>query len=39
MGLGRDLEALRAQFADWPVPGLKELVVVTGDGQVLHRTP
>jgi hypothetical protein len=30
---------LRVQFADWPVPGLKELVVVTGDGQVLHWIP
>jgi hypothetical protein len=36
---GGDLDALRAQFADWPVPGLKELVVVTGDGRVLHWIP
>jgi hypothetical protein len=36
---GGDLDTLRAQFADWPVPGLKELVVVTGDGRVLHWIP
>jgi hypothetical protein len=36
---GGDLDALRVQFADWPVPGLKELVVVTGDGRVLHWIP
>jgi hypothetical protein len=36
---GGDLDTLRAQFADWPVPGLKELVVVTADGRVLHWIP
>jgi hypothetical protein len=34
-----DPGALRVQFADWPVPGLKELVVVTADGRVLHWIP
>jgi hypothetical protein len=36
---GGDPDVLRAQFTDWPVPGLKELVVVTGDGRVLHWIP
>jgi hypothetical protein len=36
---GGDPDVLRARFADWPVPGLKELVVVTADGRVLHWIP
>jgi hypothetical protein len=26
--------ALRRQFDDWPVHGLKELVIITRDGQI-----
>ncbi|MCM4079992.1 CdiA C-terminal domain-containing protein [Paractinoplanes hotanensis] len=31
-----DLSALRTQFADWPMPGLKEAKVITSDGTVVQ---
>jgi hypothetical protein len=31
-----DLSALRRQFADWPIPGLKEVKVITRDGDVVQ---
>ena len=29
-----DMSALRRQFADWPIPGLKEVKVITRDGDI-----
>lgn len=36
-----DMAALRKQFAGWPIPGLKEVKVITGDGDVvqIHLPP
>jgi hypothetical protein len=31
-----DLPALKKQFADWPIPGLKEVKAVTHDGDVVQ---
>jgi hypothetical protein len=31
-----DLSALRKQFAGWPVPGLKEVKVITRDGNIVQ---
>jgi hypothetical protein len=31
-----DMSALRKQFADWPIEGLKELKVITRDGDVVQ---
>jgi hypothetical protein len=31
-----DMSALRKQFADWPVPGLKEVKAITRDGDVVQ---
>lgn len=31
-----DLSALRKQFADWPMPGLKEAKVITSDGTIVE---
>lgn len=29
-----DMAALRKQFADWPIPGLKEVKAITHDGDI-----
>jgi hypothetical protein len=34
-----DLDALRRQFGDWPVQGLKELVAVTPAGTIVQIMP
>ncbi|SNY47283.1 hypothetical protein [Paractinoplanes atraurantiacus] len=31
-----DLSALRGQFADWPIPGLKEVKVITSGGEIVQ---
>ncbi|KXK62290.1 hypothetical protein AWW66_09130 [Micromonospora rosaria] len=31
-----DVRALQKQFDDWPVPDLKELVAVRGDGEIIQ---
>ena len=31
-----DMSALRQQFADWPVPGLKEVKAITPDGDIVQ---
>ncbi|NIL60003.1 hypothetical protein HCB18_26865 [Salinispora arenicola] len=31
-----DLVALRKQFNDWPIPGLKELVAVTPSREIVQ---
>jgi hypothetical protein len=31
-----DINALRQQFATWPIPGLKEVKVITKDGQIIQ---
>ncbi|WP_438872366.1 hypothetical protein [Paractinoplanes maris] len=31
-----DLSALQRQFADWPMPGLKEVKVITADGDIIQ---
>lgn len=31
-----DVSALQKQFADWPIPGLKEVKVVTADGDIVQ---
>jgi hypothetical protein len=36
---GGDLGALRKQFDDWPVDGLKELAVVTSAGKIVQIVP
>jgi len=30
-----DLSALNKQFLDWPMPGLKEVKIITSDGNVV----
>ena len=32
-------QLLRKQFDDWPIPGLKELVVVTRSGAIMQIVP
>lgn len=34
-----DLTALRKQFDDWPIPGLKELKAVTRSGVIMQIVP
>jgi hypothetical protein len=34
-----DLEALRAQFRDWPMQGLKEMIVIDKQGNIQHFLP
>jgi hypothetical protein len=34
-----DLAALRKQFDDWPIPGLKELAAVTRSGAIIQIVP
>ena len=36
---GTDLEGLRGQFADWPMPGLKEVKAVTPAKKVVPIWP
>jgi hypothetical protein len=31
-----DIGALRRQFADWPIPGLKEVKAITPDGDIVQ---
>ncbi len=31
-----DVSALRKQFADWPIEGLKEVKAITADGEILQ---
>jgi len=31
-----DMQALRRQFADWPIPGLKEVKAITADGDIVQ---
>ncbi|WP_306215117.1 CdiA C-terminal domain-containing protein [Actinoplanes sp. RD1] len=31
-----DLAALKSQFAEWPVPGLKEVKAITRDGEIVQ---
>jgi len=31
-----DMSALRKQFADWPIPGLKEVKAITPDGDIVQ---
>ena len=31
-----DMSALRRQFADWPIPGLKEVKAITPDGDIVQ---
>jgi hypothetical protein len=31
-----DMSALRKQFADWPIPGLKEVKAITRDGDIVQ---
>lgn len=31
-----DLSALKKQFADWPIPGLKEVKAITADGDIVQ---
>ncbi|UQU68723.1 hypothetical protein COUCH_34060 [Couchioplanes caeruleus] len=34
-----DVSALRTQFRDWPVPDLKEVKVITSDGEIVPFIP
>ncbi|MGW7408775.1 CdiA C-terminal domain-containing protein [Streptomyces sp. NPDC054833] len=34
-----DLGALRSQFHDWPIDGLKEVIVIDREGNVVHLYP